>query len=90
MWENFGVGNFWQINGSKVFGEEKFAKSVGSILKILAFIKRIANRSPNSPKFSPSKIFPCTVCENICLQHKTPSTIHSKIKSAIEANLNLR
>ena len=30
------------------------------------------------------------ICENICLQHKTPSTIHSKIKSAIEANLNLR
>ena len=38
MWENFGVGKFWRINGSKVFGEEKFGKSVGSLLKILAFI----------------------------------------------------
>ena len=38
MWENFGGGNFWRINGSKVFGKEKFGKSVGSILKILAFI----------------------------------------------------
>ena len=37
-WENFGGGKFWQINGSKVFGEEKFDESVGSILKILAFI----------------------------------------------------
>ena len=37
-WENFGGGKFWRINGSKVFGEEKFAKSVGSILKTLAFI----------------------------------------------------
>ena len=37
-WENFGGGKFWQINGSKVFGEEKFGESVGSILKILAFI----------------------------------------------------
>ena len=38
MWENFGGGKFWRINGSKVFGEEKFGESVGSILKILAFI----------------------------------------------------
>ena len=38
MWENFGGGKFWRINGSKVFGEEKFGKSVGSILKTLAFI----------------------------------------------------
>ena len=38
MWENFGGGKFWRINGSKVFGEEKFGKSVGTILKILAFI----------------------------------------------------
>ena len=37
-WENFGGGNFWRINGSKVFGEEKFGKSVGSLLKILTFI----------------------------------------------------
>ena len=37
-WENFGGGKFWRINGSKVFGEEKFGESVGSILKILAFI----------------------------------------------------
>ena len=36
--ENFGGGKFWRINGSKVFGEEKFGESVGSILKILAFI----------------------------------------------------
>ena len=32
------VGKFWRINGSQVFGEEKFGESVGSILKILAFI----------------------------------------------------
>ena len=32
------MGKFWRINGSKIFGEEKFGKSVGSILKILAFI----------------------------------------------------
>ena len=32
------MGKFWRINGSKVFGEEKFGESVGSILKILAFI----------------------------------------------------
>ena len=38
MWENFGGRNFWQINGSKVFGEEKFGESVGSLLKTLAFI----------------------------------------------------
>ena len=38
MWENFGGGKFWQINGSKVFGEEKFGESVGSLLKTLAFI----------------------------------------------------
>ena len=38
MWENFGGGKFWLINGSKVFGEEKFGESVGSLLKILAFI----------------------------------------------------
>ena len=37
-WENFGGGKFWQINGSKVFGKEKFGESVGSLLKILAFI----------------------------------------------------
>ena len=37
-WENFGGGNFWRINGSKVFGEEKFGKSVDSLLKTLAFI----------------------------------------------------
>ena len=37
-WENFGGGKFWRINGSKVFGEEKFGESVGSLLKILAFI----------------------------------------------------
>ena len=29
---------FWQINGPKVFGEEKFGESVGSLLKTLAFI----------------------------------------------------
>ena len=32
------MGKFWQINGSKVFGEEKFGESVGSLLKTLAFI----------------------------------------------------
>ena len=32
------VGKLWRINDSKVFGEEKFGESVGSILKILAFI----------------------------------------------------
>ena len=32
------VGKFWQINGSKVFGQEKFGESVGSLLKTLAFI----------------------------------------------------
>ena len=37
-WENFGGGNFWRINGSKVFGEENFGESVGSLLKTLAFI----------------------------------------------------
>ena len=37
-WENFGGGKFWRINGSKVFSEEKFGKSVGSLLKTLAFI----------------------------------------------------
>ena len=31
-------GNFWRINGSKVFGEENFGESVGSLLKTLAFI----------------------------------------------------
>ena len=34
----FWRGKFWRINGSKVFGEEKFGESVGSLLKILAFI----------------------------------------------------
>ena len=38
MWENFGGGKFWRINGSKVFGGEKFGESVGSLLKTLAFI----------------------------------------------------
>ena len=38
MWENFGGGKFWRINGSKVFGEEKFGESVSSLLKTLAFI----------------------------------------------------
>ena len=37
-WENFGGGKFWQINCSKVFGEEKFCEPVGSLLKTLAFI----------------------------------------------------
>ena len=37
-WENFGGGKFWRINGSKVFGEEKFGEPVGSLLKTLAFI----------------------------------------------------
>ena len=37
-WENFGGGKFWQINGSKVFGKEKFGESFGSLLKTLAFI----------------------------------------------------
>ena len=37
-WEKFGGGKFWRINGFKVFGEEKLGESVGSILKILAFI----------------------------------------------------
>ena len=37
-WENFGGGKFWRIKGSKVFGEEKFGESVGSLLKTLAFI----------------------------------------------------
>ena len=32
------VGKFWRTNGSKVFGEEKFGESVGSLLKTLAFI----------------------------------------------------
>ena len=36
MWENFGGGKFWRINGSKVFGKEKFGESVGSLF--LAFI----------------------------------------------------
>ena len=35
---NFGGGNFWRVNGSKVFGDEKFGESVGSLLKTLAFI----------------------------------------------------
>ena len=38
MRENFGGGKFWRINGSKVFGKKKFGKSVGSLLKTLAFI----------------------------------------------------
>ena len=37
-WENFGGRNFWRINGSKVFGEEKFGEYVGGLLKTLAFI----------------------------------------------------
>ena len=37
-WENFGGGKIWRINGYKVFGEENFGKSVGSLLKTLAFI----------------------------------------------------
>ena len=32
------MGKFWRINGSKVFGEEKFGESVGSLLKTLVFI----------------------------------------------------
>ena len=35
MWENFGGGKFWRINGSKVFGEEKIGESVGNLLKTL-------------------------------------------------------
>ena len=35
---NFGGGKFWRNNSSKVFGEEKFGESVGSLLKTLAFI----------------------------------------------------
>ena len=38
MWENFGGGKFWRTNGSKVFGEEKFGESVGTLLKTLTFI----------------------------------------------------
>ena len=34
----FWRGKFWQIKDSKVFGEEKFGESVGSLLKTLAFI----------------------------------------------------
>ena len=37
-WENFGGRKFWQINDSKVIGEEKFGESVGNLLKTLAFI----------------------------------------------------
>ena len=63
-WENFGGEKFWRINGSKVFGEEKFGESVGSLLKTLAFIniggenfgelptaRQIRQNSP-PPKFS--------------------------------------
>ena len=76
-WENFGGGKFWRINGSKVFGEEKFGESVGSLLKTLAFINiggenfgelptvcQIRQNFP--PKFSPSKIFPGTVIYVTC------------------------
>ena len=38
MWEIFGGGKFWRINGCKVFGKEKFGESVGNLLKTLAFI----------------------------------------------------
>ena len=59
------VGKFWRINGSKVFGKEKFGKSVGSLLKTLAFINIGEENFGELPavcqKFSPSKIFPCTV-----------------------------
>ena len=52
---NFGGGKFWRINGSKVIGEEKFGKSVGSLLKTLTFMKILANCQPFA-KFA--KIFP--------------------------------
>ena len=49
------VGKFWRINGSKVFGEEKFGESVGSILKILAFINELPTVRQIRQKFPPPK-----------------------------------
>ena len=69
-WENFGGGNFWRINGSKVFGKENFGESVGSLLKTLAFIniggenfgelpilRQIRQNFP-PPKFSHVRYYP--------------------------------
>ena len=58
-WENFGGRKFWRINGSKVFGKEKFGEPVDSLLKTLAFInigelptvRQICQNFP-PPKFS--------------------------------------
>ena len=63
-WENFGGRKFWRINGSKIFGEEKFGESVGSLLKTLAFIniggENLANCQPFAKfaKISPLQNFP--------------------------------
>ena len=55
-WENFGGGKFWRINGSKVFGEEKFGESVGSLLKILAFINIGRENFGELPNLHPNRL----------------------------------
>ena len=57
MWENFGGGKFWRINDSKIFGEEKFGKSVGSLLKTLAFINIGGENFGELPTV-------CQICQN--------------------------
>ena len=64
-WENFGGRKFWRIIADEANGEENFGESAGRSSVIYNYwrgkIWRIVHHSPNSPKFSPSKIFPCTV-----------------------------
>ena len=53
------MGKFWRINGSKVFGKEKFDESVGSLLKTLAFINVGGENFGKLPTFAKfAKIFP--------------------------------
>ena len=62
MWENFVGGKFWCINGSKVFGEEKFGESVGNLLKTLAFINIGGENFGKLPTV-------CQICQNFPLQN---------------------
>ena len=68
--EKFGGRNFWWIITNGAFGQENFGESAGrsSVIIIFHCIYNIVKENlanciplPNLPKFSPPKLFPCTV-----------------------------
>ena len=68
MWENFGGGKFWRI-WRMVGNSPKFSPPIFINARVFNklptdspnFFLAKDFRAINSPKFSPSKIFPCTV-----------------------------